>query len=53
MNSENKKLCEITNCKNVSCGKKILIADYGQGRKWLADVCQLHYDKAHPSRKRN
>jgi len=46
-----KKLCEISNCRNVSCGKKILIADFGRDRQWLAEVCQDHYDNAHPSRK--
>jgi len=49
--SKQKPLCEIANCPNVICGKKILIQDYGQQGKWLADVCKKHYDAAHPSRK--
>jgi len=45
-------LCELAECKQVSCGKKILIQDYGSQGKWLAEVCQEHYDSAHVSRKR-
>lgn len=52
MKTETKPLCEISNCRRVICGKKILITDYGQDRKWEADVCQEHYDAAHNSRKK-
>ena len=44
-------LCELANCREVVCGKQILIQDYGSQGKWLANVCQRHYDSTHPSRK--
>lgn len=50
-NTQQKPLCELANCRRVSCGKKILIADYGPRGKWMAEVCQEHYESAHPSRK--
>jgi hypothetical protein len=46
-----RSLCEIANCKRIVCGKQILIQDYGSQGKWTANVCQEHYDSAHPSRK--
>lgn len=46
------EMCDIVNCKNEACGKQILIQDYGN-KKWMANVCQKHYDAAHPSRKQN
>lgn len=42
--------CEIDGCKKDAINK-ILIQDYGEKGKWEADVCQEHYDSAHPSRK--
>ena len=42
-------MCDIADCKNKAC-KQILMQDYGD-KKWIADVCQEHYDSAHPSRK--
>lgn len=44
-------LCEIAGCKDIVCGKQIIIQDYGSQGKWLANVCQQHYDNAHPGRK--
>lgn len=45
------KLCDFPKCENPSCGKKIVIQDYGPHGKWMAEVCQKHYNSAHPSRK--
>ena len=47
------KQCELSECENFineTSPKKILITDFGDWQ-WLADVCDTHYEEAHPSRK--
>jgi len=46
------KQCELAGCKNPSCGKEILVQNLPQNRQWKVEVCQKHYDTAHPSRKK-
>ena len=42
--------CELADCTNETTGKKIHVANWGKGKEWDIEVCDKHYDEAHPTR---